>query len=160
MRLKILSIGKMKKGPERELLERYCDRATKAGRQLGIQEVGIGEWAESRSANAEQRKSEEAGQLLGGMRPGTLLIALDENGSDITSEAIASLIETSLAEGIPEVCIAVGGPDGHGSELLERADLTWRFGRMTWPHQLVRVMAAEQLYRAITILCSHPYHRE
>lgn len=160
MRLKILSIGKMKKGPERELLERYCDRAAKAGRQLGIQEVGIGEWAESRSANAELRKSEEAGQLLNGLRPGALLIALDENGSDIASQAIAGLIETSLSDGVPEVCLAIGGPDGHGSELLESADMTWRFGRATWPHQLVRIMAAEQLYRAITILCGHPYHRE
>ncbi|MEZ5880552.1 MAG: 23S rRNA (pseudouridine(1915)-N(3))-methyltransferase RlmH [Nitratireductor sp.] len=160
MRLKILSIGKMKKGPEGELLERYVGRANKAGRQLGIQEIAVGEWTESRAGTAVQRKTEEAVQLLGNLRPGAVLIALDENGSDITSEAIARLIETSLADGVPEICLAIGGPDGHGGELLKRADMTWRFGRATWPHQLVRIMAAEQLYRAITILCGHPYHRE
>ena len=160
MRLKILSIGKMKKGPERELLERYCDRATKAGRQLGIQQVEVAEWAESRAGTASQRKSDEAAQLVNAVPSGAVLIALDETGKDTTSGAIANLIETSLADGVPEICIAIGGPDGHGRELLERASMTWRFGRMTWPHQLVRIMAAEQFYRAITILCGHPYHRE
>lgn len=150
----------MKNGPERELLERYCSRATKAGRQLGIQEVAVNEWAESRAGTATQRKSEEATLLLNCLQPGALLIALDETGKDTTSEAIAGLIETSLADGVPEICIAIGGPDGHGSKLLEQAGMVWRFGRVTWPHQMVRIMAAEQLYRATTILCGHPYHRQ
>ncbi|WP_428977271.1 23S rRNA (pseudouridine(1915)-N(3))-methyltransferase RlmH [Salaquimonas pukyongi] len=150
----------MKKGPESDLLERYVDRAAKTGRQLGIQEVDASEWAESRAAGAGQRKADEASRVLSSVRPGALLIALDENGKDIDSEGIASLIQRSLADGVPEICLAIGGPDGHGRALLEKADMIWRFGRVTWPHQLVRVLAAEQLYRATTILCGHPYHRE
>lgn len=159
MRLSILAIGKMKKGPESELLDRYLDRGRKAGGQFGINGPDIREWAESRAATAELRKQEEADQIIASLKPGGLLVALDENGKDFTSVQLAEKIRQSLDNSVPEIAFCIGGPDGHGETLLERADLTLRMGRMTWPHQLARVMLAEQVYRAMTIMAGHPYHR-
>ena len=88
------------------------------------------------------------------------LVAFDENGEDVSSSEFAAILRGALDSGMPELAFAIGGPDGHGQDLLERADRTLRLGRLTWPHQLVRVMAAEQIYRAITILSGHPYRRE
>ena len=149
----------MKKGPESELLERYVERAEKAGRQPGFSGPRICEWPESRASTALLRKKEEAGLLLSDLRPGAVLFALDENGKDIGSNELADLLRGYLDNSIPEVAFAIGGPDGHGEEVLSKAGVVLRLGKMTWPHQLARVMVAEQLYRAITILSGHPYHR-
>lgn len=159
MRLTLLAIGKMKKGPETELLERYLGRTEKAGRQLGISSVLLIEHSESRAASADLRKSEEAGLLMGAMKPGGFLIALDEHGKDIGSADLSALMRKNMENAAPEMAFAIGGPDGHGQEILGAADLVLRMGKMTWPHQLARVMLAEQLYRSITILSGHPYHR-
>lgn len=159
MRLAVLAIGKMKKGPETELLERYRDRAEKAGRQLGISDLRISEFSESRMSGVEERKVEEARLLLGEPKPGGFLVALDEHGKDMGSADLAELIQKNLDNAIPEIAFALGGPDGHGPEILNSANLVLRMGKMTWPHQLARVMLAEQLYRSITILSGHPYHR-
>lgn len=149
----------MKKGPESELLERYLDRVEKAGRQLGLSGPVVTIFNESRLAQPERRKSEEATMLLGALKPGGLLIALDEHGRDYGSQEFSEHLQSVLEGSHPEMAFAIGGPDGHGPELLQHANQTLRFGRMTWPHQLARVMLAEQLYRAITILSGHPYHR-
>lgn len=149
----------MKNGPESELLERYLDRLEKAGRQLGMSGMSVTVFNESRMAQPDRRKSEEASMMLGALKPGGLLIALDEHGSDIGSPEFSAHLKSGLENGCPEMAFAIGGPDGHGPELLQRANQTLRLGRMTWPHQLARVMLAEQLYRAITILSGHPYHR-
>ncbi len=149
----------MKKGPETELLARYVERSTKAGRQLGFSGPEIVEWTESRADNTQQRKSEEAQLMLSGLKPGGMLIALDENGKDLSSVDLSQTLLKSLEGSVPELAFAIGGPDGHGSGLLDKASLTLRMGKMTWPHQLARVMLAEQIYRSITILSGHPYHR-
>lgn len=149
----------MKKGPEKDLLERYVDRACKAGGQLGLSGPEVRDWSESRADSVTLRKDEEAAQILSALKPGAFLIALDENGKDLSSVQFADRIRTSMDSGIPELALAVGGPDGHGESLLKRADLVLRMGNMTWPHQMARIMAGEQIYRAITILSGHPYHR-
>lgn len=158
MRITIAAVGRMKAGPERELLDRYLDRAAKQGRALGVTRVEVREIVESRSPRPETRKEEEAAALLAGLAEATRLIALDEGGRHLTSEAFADDLGATLASG-RDLAILIGGADGHGSQVLARADLRLAFGALTWPHQIVRILAAEQIYRAATILAGHPYHR-
>ncbi len=160
MRLVIGAVGRMKSGPEAELLERYCDRARKAGRALGITDLSIREIVESRAAKPQTRKDEEAAALLAGLASDAFVVCLDENGRDETSRKLAGMVESRLGDATSEMAFLIGGPDGHGRAVRERAALTLAFGRATWPHQLARVMLAEQLYRAVTILTGHPYHRD
>lgn len=159
MRLSIHTVGRMKSGPARELLDLYSDRCAKAGRQLGIRDFSVREYTESRAVSVAERKRSEAQAMLTG-RGDAQLVAFDENGEDVSSSDFAAILRGALDSGMPELAFAIGGPDGHGQDLLEGAGRTLRLGRLTWPHQLVRVMAAEQIYRAITILSGHPYHRE
>ena len=91
--------------------------------------------------------------------PQDYVLALDEKGEDIGSEAFAEKLQGLQNRGVSEMTIYIGGPDGLPESLKNRADLTLRFGRMTWPHMMVRVMLIEQLYRARQILAGHPYHR-
>lgn len=159
MRLSILAIGKMKKGPETDLLARYLERAQKTGAQLGISGPDLTEWSESRETQVGKRKEQEAKLILGAKNQSGLMIALDENGKDFSSQDLAKYLDEKRNNAIPEIAFVLGGPDGHGPHILNTADLKLRMGRMTWPHQLARVMIAEQIYRAITILNGHPYHR-
>ncbi|NLH81840.1 MAG: 23S rRNA (pseudouridine(1915)-N(3))-methyltransferase RlmH [Phyllobacteriaceae bacterium] len=159
MRITIAAVGRMKAGPERELLDRYVDRAGKQGRPLGITRVEVREIPESRAGRAEDRKVEEAAALLAGLSDTTRLIALDEHGRTLGSRAFADDVAACLAGG-RDLAILIGCADGHGAAVLDRADLRLAFGAMTWPHQIVRVLAAEQVYRAATILAGHPYHRD
>ena len=159
MRLSIHAVGRMKSGPARELLGIYTERCAKAGRPLGIRDLDVREYAESRASSPISRKQDEAEMLLAGC-VGVRLLAFDENGDDISSTQFAALIRNALEGGQAELAFAIGGPDGHGDTILQAADRRVRMGRMTWPHQLARIMAAEQIYRAMTILSGHPYHRE
>jgi 23S rRNA (pseudouridine1915-N3)-methyltransferase len=159
MKITIAAIGRLKAGAERDLVERYLDRANGAGKRLGLS-VAVREFPESRASNANTRKTEEAGTILSGLAPGALLVALDEHGKTLDSPAFAKKLGGWRDDGAPELVIAIGGADGHGKMLLDRAALQLAFGAMTWPHQLVRLMLAEQIYRAVTILSGHPYHRD
>ena len=160
MRLVICAIGRMKAGPESELLARYVDRAAKTGRQLGVSGVDIREFAESRERNMEARCLAESGALLRSLSASARIIAMDETGRDETSLGLAGIVQDALDNGTGELAFMIGGPDGHGAELLSRANAVLRMGKMTWPHQLARVMLAEQIYRALSIRTGHPYHRE
>ena len=148
----------MKAGPERELAARYFDRFAKAGPAIGLEWVGVTEVAESRAQSAILRKQEE-GRALAAALQGSALILLDESGKSMGSEAFAARIGDMRDTGARSVVFAIGGADGHDPELRKNAALVLSFGVMTWPHQIVRVMLAEQLYRATTILSGHPYHR-
>ncbi|WP_114008369.1 23S rRNA (pseudouridine(1915)-N(3))-methyltransferase RlmH [Cohaesibacter intestini] len=159
MKLVIAAIGRQKAGPETDLVARYRDRAKKAGRSLGLSGPDIIEFAESRARSTPERKSQEADQLLKSLPSGAYIVALDEHGKNISSEAFAKLIDKQRNAGAPAVAFVIGGPDGHGDELLARADAKLALGAMTWPHQLARMLLSEQVYRAITILTGHPYHR-
>lgn len=159
MRLAVAAIGKVKTGPDRELAERYRERAAKAGRSLGFKSVDIVEIPESRAARAEDRIVEEGEALLRHADDHTVRIALDEKGTSLGSEEFASRLGRWKDGGRVAAVFAIGGADGLAPAFKNRADLTLAFGAATWPHQLVRIMLLEQLYRAITILSGHPYHR-
>ena len=150
----------MKQGPERDLVARYLDRAVATGRSLGLSGFAVAELTESRAGSAAARKAEEArviGQLL--PDPG-IVIALDERGKSLGSEAFAARLGRWRDDGRAALSFVIGGADGLDPAFVASADLTLSFSPLTWPHQLVRIMLAEQLYRATTILSGHPYHRE
>jgi 23S rRNA (pseudouridine1915-N3)-methyltransferase len=159
MLITIAAVGKLKAGPERELFDRYVARATAAGRGLGLT-FAVREFTESRAASAPARKDQEAESLLGMLTPGAALVALDEGGGNLDSRAFAERLARWRDQGTGSLVMAIGGPDGHGATLLEKSSLRVAFGPMTWPHQLARLMLAEQLYRVVTILSGHPYHRD
>jgi 23S rRNA (pseudouridine1915-N3)-methyltransferase len=159
MRIAVHAVGRMKAGPERELADRYFDRFGKAGPAVGLEWLGVTEMPESRASAAPDRKREEAGKLDRLVADGTELVLLDERGRSMGSEDFAGWLSKRSDSGQRDLVIAIGGPDGHAPDLAAKASLTLSFGLLTWPHQLVRVMLAEQLYRAATILAGHPYHR-
>jgi 23S rRNA (pseudouridine1915-N3)-methyltransferase len=159
VRLILVSVGRMKAGPERELVARYMERASQAARANGFAAIELREIDESRARRAEDRKSEEAKAIRGLVPPGARLILLDERGRGLSSEAFAADCAKARDNGSPALVLAIGGPDGLDPALREEAAALLAFGAMTWPHQLVRIMAAEQIYRALTILSGHPYHR-
>jgi 23S rRNA (pseudouridine1915-N3)-methyltransferase len=159
LRIVIAAIGRMKQGPERELVARYLERARQSGKQLALTGFEVVELAESRASGAATRKTEEA-KALRATLPDGIVVALDEDGKTQTSEAFARQLARWRDDGRPAVSFVIGGADGIDPDFFAEADLTLSFSPLTWPHQLVRIMLAEQLYRATTILSGHPYHRE
>ena len=159
MRLALLCVGKLKAGPERLLFDRYLKRLREGARSAGLAGVDFREIGESRARRPEDRRAEEGAAILAAVPKGGALILLDERGSPATSEEWAADIGRARDASRPGYAIAIGGPDGLDPSLGAAAHRMVSFGAMTWPHQLVRVMAGEQLYRAITILAGHPYHR-
>jgi 23S rRNA (pseudouridine1915-N3)-methyltransferase len=159
MDVRLLAIGRLKAGAERDLCERYLDRARKSGARLGFGVFSVKEIAESRAPRSEDRMSEEADALaraIGGEGP---LVCLDAPGEPQTSETFARQLRRDADAAVSQTTFVIGGADGLGPGILARADRCLSLGRMTWPHQLARVLLAEQLYRAMTILSGHPYHR-
>jgi 23S rRNA (pseudouridine1915-N3)-methyltransferase len=151
MRLTLVCVGRLKAGPERLLFDRYFERLAQSARGAGLVGVDLREIGESRSRRPDERRAEEAAAILAATPKGGALVLLDEQwAADIGRERDASR---------PAYAVAIGGPDGLDPSLRAVAHRVLSFGRMTWPHQLVRVMAGEQLYRAMTILTGHPYHR-
>ena len=159
MRLSIHAIGRMKQGPERELVARYLERAVGSGRPLGLTGFEVAEFPESRAGSAPSRKADEAKTLASSLADGAILICLDEHGKSISSESLAKQIGRWRDDGRQAAGFVIGGADGLDPAFLANADLVLSFSPLTWPHQLVRIMLAEQLYRATTILSGHPYHR-
>lgn len=159
MRIVLTSIGRLKAGPERDLCGRYIDRAAQGARSVGLTGVEMREFDESRARRPEDRKTDEARLILQSIPPGARLVLLDERGKSMGSEAFASDVGRARDDGCGIYALVIGGADGLDQALRAQAALVLAFGAMTWPHQLVRIMAAEQIYRAITILAGHPYHR-
>lgn len=148
----------MKAGPERELLRRYVERAEALARTVGLTGLQVIELDESRLGTANERRRAEATALRDRAPVGATLILLDQRGRALSSEAFAGTIARERDEGAPALSLVIGGPDGLDPAWLAKHD-TVAFGAATFPHQLVRVMLAEQVYRAFTILAGHPYHR-
>jgi 23S rRNA (pseudouridine1915-N3)-methyltransferase len=159
MRLALVCVGKLKAGPERLLFERYFKRLTAGARTAGLAGVDLREIGESRARRPDERRTEEAAAILAAAPKGAALVLLDERGPSATSEEWAADIGRARDASQPSYAVAIGGPDGLDPSLRAAAHRIVSFGAMTWPHQLVRVMAGEQLYRAMTILAGHPYHR-
>ena len=157
MKLGVLAVGRLKAGPERDLVERYATRVSALAKPLGMS-FTMREVGESRSREAGARMNEEGKALLDRVGNG-LFIAFDEGGGGMDSGRFAGRIAAWRDAGSAELHCVVGGPDGLGKSVLDRAALKLSFGAMTLPHQLVRILVVEQLYRAMTILSGHPYHR-
>ena len=160
MKISILAVGKLKAGPEQQLFEKYERRSAAAGKALNIKSIQTIEIPEARSNSSATRKSVEASELCSRAPDKSRVVVFDERGKEFSSQQFADFLQNELDNGTQSLCFAIGGPDGHGEELLNEAVLKVRFGSMTWPHQIARILLAEQLYRAITILSNHPYHRE
>jgi 23S rRNA (pseudouridine1915-N3)-methyltransferase len=153
----IAAIGRQKSGPEAELVRRYMKRAEAEGRRIGLH-VELREFPESRASSAAARKAAEAKSLLEVLPPKCLLVVFDEHGKGLTSAEFAARIRGARDAG-RDIVLVIGGPDGIDDGLRAKADAVVALGPMTLPHQLARVLVAEQVYRAATILSGHPYHR-
>lgn len=159
MRIIVAAIGRLKKGPETELAERYRKRAAQTGRSLGFRDVEIIEIRESRAEDASKRILEESIALANIIPQGVPVVLLDSRGESIDSAELAAQLNQWRSNDLPAVVFMIGGADGLAPILSDKATLRLAFGAATWPHQLVRIMLLEQLYRATTILTGHPYHR-
>jgi 23S rRNA (pseudouridine1915-N3)-methyltransferase len=159
MRLVVIAVGRLKQGPERELAERYRERFDDIGRKLGFRGLEIHEISESRARDAATRMAEEAAAISAQIREKSVLVALDERGQSIDSATFARHLGRWRDESASNTFFLIGGADGLSPDLRRKAKLSVAFGAATWPHQMVRVMLLEQIYRAATILAGHPYHR-
>ena len=159
MRLLIAAIGKLKQGPERDLFAHYLGRAEAAGRKLHLSPLGVIEVAESKAAIASARIRAEAETLLAKISSAHKLVCLDRGGEAIDSEAFARLLAKFRDEGTKGIAFLIGGADGLAKEAQAKAAKVLSLGPMTLPHGLARIVLAEQIYRAATILAGHPYHR-
>ena len=159
MRLIVIAVGRLKQGPERELAERYRKRFDDIGRKLGFRELAVHEIPESRAREAASRMAEEAAAISSHIPEKSIVVALDERGQNLDSTVFARHLGRWRDEGSAHTIFVIGGADGLSPELGAREKSRIAFGAATWPHQMVRVMLLEQLYRAATILSGHPYHR-
>jgi 23S rRNA (pseudouridine1915-N3)-methyltransferase len=159
MRIVVAAVGRLKQGPETELSERYRKRAAQTGRQLGLRDIEVVEIKESRAGDAGKRMLEESIALANVIPEKAVVVLLDSRGDNLDSAGFANQLAKWRANSRPAAVFLIGGADGLAPSLREKAELRVSFGSATWPHQLVRVMLLEQLYRATTILAGHPYHR-
>ena len=159
MRVIVAAVGRLKQGPERELAAAYCKRAEATGRALGWRAIEIVEIRESRAQDRDRRRTEESIALANVIPNDAVVITLAEHGENLDSAALAGLMRQWRADNRESACFIIGGADGLAPNLLDRAKIRLAFGGATWPHQLVRIMLLEQIYRAGTILSGHPYHR-
>lgn len=155
MKLRIAAVGRLRNGPEADLLNDYLERFDRTGRGLGLGPVSVHE-VEAKKGGM----SEEALQLEKAIVQNSLICTLDERGKVMSSPEFARLLAKWRDEGSLVPTFVIGGADGIDPSLRARADASISFGKMVWPHVLVRVMLAEQLYRAASILAGSPYHRE
>jgi 23S rRNA (pseudouridine1915-N3)-methyltransferase len=159
MRIVVAAVGRLKQGPETELSERYRKRAAQTGRSIGLRDVEIIEIRESRADDPGKRMLEESIALANIIPQGAAVVLLDGGGDNLDSTTLAAHISQWRGDDRPAIVFVIGGADGLSPSLRDKATLRLAFGATTWPHQLVRIMLLEQLYRATTILTGHPYHR-
>lgn len=159
MRFSIAAIGRLKQGPDRALLERYCGLLNGLGRSCSLGPLQIVELPESKAQTVALRRKDESQRLLAGISSADHRILLDERGRSHSSERFAEIIAGLRDDGKREIAFLIGGADGHGAEIKSETADTLSLSQLTLPHGLARIILAEQLYRAITILAGHPYHR-
>jgi 23S rRNA (pseudouridine1915-N3)-methyltransferase len=158
MRMIVAAVGRLKQGPERDLAGAYRKRADALGRALGLRPIEVIEIRESRARDPERRRTEESIAIANILPDGAVIIVLDQAGENSDSPGLAALLQKCREENRAALCFVIGGADGITQSLRGRARRMLAFGAATWPHQLVRIMLLEQLYRAATILARHPYH--
>ena len=155
MKISLITVGKLRKGPEADLITDYLTRFDRIGRQMGLGPAAVIEVEDKKGGG----KPAEAALLAKALPEGATLVVLDERGKLLTSPDFANKISGWRDQGQANLAFMIGGADGLDASLLNRADLKLSFGKMVWPHMLARVMLAEQLYRAASILSGAPYHR-
>lgn len=155
MRVRICAVGRLRAGPERDLIDDYRRRFDKTGRQLGLGPLEITEVEDRKGGGM----ASEAVRLARTMTEGAVICALDERGAQLSSPDFAKMLGDWRDAGRADVCFLIGGADGIDPALRDQADAALSFGRMVWPHMMARVMLTEQLYRAASILAGSPYHR-
>lgn len=153
MRLLIIAVGRLKSGPERELVDDYVKRAKPLARQLGYREISEIEVVSGGSLDAE------AGRLIEKIPSGATVFRLDEFGKAHTSVSFSKTLTKLKDQGTPELVFLIGGAAGYGQSVRDAYPQTMALGPQTWPHKMVRVMLAEQLYRALSIEANTPYHK-
>ncbi len=158
MRITIAGVGRLKDDAERVLVDRYVERL-KGARTIGLGPVAEKEIVEARHQTAVERQAFEAERLLKIVGDADAIVALEVGGRALGSEAFAAWVGRTRDNGTRHVAFLLGGPDGHGPTVLTAAQLKLSLGPMTLPHGLARVVLAEQIYRATTLLAGHPYHR-
>ncbi len=153
MQIVISTIGKLKKQtPEDTLIQSYLQKTRWP--------IVIKEAEEKKALSGDALKEAESNLLLSSVPAGAKIIALDETGKTPSSREFADLMRGWIDSGVPAIAFLIGGANGHADFLKQRADYKLSFGRMTLPHMLARVVLAEQIYRAKTIIDGHPYHRD
>jgi 23S rRNA (pseudouridine1915-N3)-methyltransferase len=158
VKLALIAVGRLKDGPERQLVERYRTRIVALAPSLGCSGLDVAELPEGRGRRDEERRSEEAAAITARIGKAATIV-FDERARSISSEGFADRLRDWRDGGRATVACIIGGPDGLDVSLRDKADLVVSFGGMTMPHQIVRALVVEQLYRALTILAGHPYHR-
>ena len=155
LRVHVCAVGRLRKGPERDLLDDYLTRFDRTGRALGLGPAQVHEVEDKKNAGM----SAEAALLSSAIPKGAVICTLDERGKLMSSPDFATKLETWRDNGVSDLAFVIGGADGIDPSLRARADASLSFGKMVWPHMLARVMLCEQLYRAASILGGAPYHR-
>lgn len=155
MRVHIIAVGRLRAGPDKDIVDDYLTRFDRTGRALGL--------GPAKLIEVEDRKgggmAAEAELLRRAVPQGALLGILDERGSVCSSPDFAQKLAGWRDQGRGDLALMIGGADGLDPALRNEADFALSFGKMVWPHMLVRVMLSEQLYRAASILAGTPYHR-
>ena len=160
MRLQIAAIGRLKEGPERRLLARYASLLDGLGRGSGLGPLTITELPEARGADVAKRTADEAARLIKAASSSDVIVLLDERGRAMTSLALAQSMREDRDGGVKSISFLIGGADGHGEEARAASQRQLSLSSLTLPHGLARILLAEQLYRAVSIIAGHPYHRE
>ena len=155
MRVHICAVGRLRAGPELELIRDYLDRFSKTGRAFGLGPAQVIEVEDKKNAGSEA----EADLLMRAIPKGSLICALDERGRVMGSPEFSRTLGRWRDDGQQNATFLIGGADGRSERLRQNAQMSLSFGKMVWPHMLARVMLAEQLYRAATIQANMPYHR-
>ena len=160
MQVTLFSVGKLKKNRTLELFEEYNKGLHGNLKLIGVHNYCIKEIPQSKESTAALRSEQEGKKLLSLVDNTTRLILLDERGENLTSREFASYLKKSIDDGVSNIIFSIGGTDGFCPQVRSRADKLISFGKLTWAHQLARIMLVEQLYRATTIILNHPYHRD
>jgi 23S rRNA (pseudouridine1915-N3)-methyltransferase len=155
MKVHVCAVGRLRSGPAREMADDYMQRFDRTGRALSLGPLVEHEVEGEKNAGM----AAEAALLTRAVPAGAVLVTLDERGRIMSSPEFAGLLAGWRDGGRQDVAFVIGGADGVDPDLRARADMSVSFGVMVWPHMLVRVMLAEQLYRAASILAGLPYHR-
>ena len=161
MRLLLAAVGKLRSNdPIANLIDDYATRIEKTGKGLGFTRLEIKSFEAPRGLSGPACQARESELLLNAIPEKAFLILLDEKGDNLTSTKFARKLESVRDSGSGVIAFAIGGADGHGDMIRQRANASLAFGPATWPHMMARLMVCEQIYRAMTILSGHPYHRE